>query len=1025
MLCIAAATPARAQQPARANISGTVKDASSGAPVAGVAVRVFGTPYAASTNEQGRYTIANVPNGIYAIEARRIGFGLARKENIKVNGAPVTLDIDINSAPLSLEAVSVSATVDPTSGVKAPFAVAKLNSEDMPVPTAAAASTALIGKISGVNVLPASGAPGSGAYVQIRTPSSPFKSNSPLYIVDGVPLNENQSVTTQDIEGMDIASIEVIKGAAAAALYGSRAAGGVISITTNRGNNLALGKTQITLRNDFGIDQWYNQPKKRTHHWYKVNDQGQWLDAQGNVVGRANRIVDPDGFIDNPYPVVYDNIGQITRTPRTMNSTVSIAQNSATGNYMMSFTRNRQPGTVIESFGYLRQNVRFNIDQSIRDNLTVGLRADYSRATENPSQINFQNLYAIDPDVNLLALNDDGSPYRAKPDSASTISNPLYLQRYRDNHTRRARGIYNGTASWRATNWLSFNGNASYDRGDRVVDNYTPPGLPSTDGESITTGSISFAEDEVDGLTLSLAGTAMKDFRDLTTRLTIQAEQQRERNLFFTQSGSNFSVAGVRDINGAGTKTVSSSLTDTRLNAAFASLGLDYAGKYIGDFLVRREASSLFGPAHRTNYFYRAAGGYLMSNESWWPWRSITTFKPRYSYGTAGTRPDFADQYAVVNITTGGLIRDALGNPELRPEMKYEHEMGVDMIVKNRLQFIFTYARSTTKDAIVAITAPSITGYNTYNANVGKTRGETFEGTIEGQWVNRKNFRWNTNFVVDRSQSTVLEYKRSCYTDGIRYRCDNVPLTSMWGASLLHDKADLRREHKNSLDQFEVNDEGYLVPVGAGNHYTDGVAKKLWGTTVRIDGIAYRWGEPMYKVDSLGIKSYDQIGNSQPLFNFGLGNRLNYKGLQVYFLVNGQVGGDIYNNVRQTNLNSLDSPEVEQGANKATELKKPYYYYSVGVTKNNADYLREFVEKGTYAKLSEVDLSYSLSPTRFGLIRKLGADRLNLELIGRNLFTATHYRGNDPQTAGSQNSRVDAGVYPLARNFTGSVTVVF
>ncbi|MEO5739247.1 MAG: TonB-dependent receptor plug domain-containing protein, partial [Vicinamibacterales bacterium] len=902
---VTAASVLQAQAP-RATIRGTVTDQSTGAPIFGATVSIAGTPRAASSNEQGRYVLANVPQGILAIEVRRVGYGMTRRANLHVDRADLTLDLALNSAPLSLEAVSVSATVDPISGKNAPFAISKLTAEQMPVPTVGAASAALIGKIAGVSVLRASGAPGAGSFVQLRSPSSPFKSNSPLYVVDGVLLNEAQSVTTQDIEGYDIATIEVIKGAAAAALYGSRAAGGVIAITTRGGKDLALGQSQLTVRNDYGFDQQYERPTKRTHHWYKVNASGQFVDANNVVVARASRIVDPDGFADNAYPALYDNISQVLKTSQTINSTVSIAQNAASGNYNLSYTRNRQPGTVVDSYGYLRNTLRFNVDQSVRDNVTVGLRASYSRGTENPSQISFQDLYRIDPDVNLLALNDDGSQYRAKPDSASTLANPLYLQKYRDNATRRTRSIINGTLAYRASSWLSFNADLGYDKGDRVIDNYTPPDIPSTDGESFTTGSIRFDEDEVDGLTTSASATALKDFRQLTTRLTLKGEQQRERNLYFSQSGSAFTVAGVRDIGGAGTKTATSSFTDTRLNAGMASFGFDYGGRYIGDFLFRREGSSRFGPDNRTNNFYRAAGAYVMSSESWWPVRSITTFKPRYSFGTTGTRPDFADQYEVINITTGGLIRSGLGNPNLRPEKKAEHEMGVDMIVNNKLQFIFTYARSTTNDAIVDITAPSVTGYNTYAANVGKTRGNTFEGTVEGQWINTPKFRWNTNFVIDRSTSRVLEYNRSCYTDGIRYRCDNVPLTSFYGAALIHDFPGLRKEHTNSQSQFQINDEGFVVPVGVGNNFTDGAVKKLWGTTVRIDGINYRWGEPIYKTDSLGIKSYDEIGSSQPRFNFGFGNRLDYRGVKLYFLINGQLGGQIYNNVRHTNLQQLD-----------------------------------------------------------------------------------------------------------------------
>jgi TonB-linked SusC/RagA family outer membrane protein len=971
--------------------------------------------------------LVGVGFGIQDFEARRLGYGLGRRENIRVSGDSLTVDLTLNQNALSLEAVTVSATVDPTSGIKSPYAVNSINSEMMPVPATAAMSTMLIGKVAGVNVIQASGAPGSGSYVQLRTPSSIEKSNGPLYVVDGVMLNSQQSVTTQDIEAMNIESIEVIKGAAAAALYGSRAAGGVISIKTDRGKNLRLGQTTMTVRNDFGYDQFYDKPQLRQHHWYRMNEQGQFLSATGAVLPRTSstQAIEADGFADNPYPITYDNIGALFRNGRTMMTQVSIAQNQAGTNYTLSYTRNRQPGLIIDTEGYLRQGVQFSIDHSLRDNLTLGVSANHTRANDVADQVSFGDLYRYDADVNL-ARRDGGGFFMSRPDSASTLTNPMYLQQVRDNSERRARTLINGNASFRPFNWLTITGDAGYDRGDRITDNFTPPGVPDDDGEGITTGSIRYEEDEVDGLTGSVGGTLLKDFGQLTTRLTARGEMQRERNLFFRADGTDFQVNGVRDLAGAGSKTNTSTLSDRRTNAGIAALGLDYAGKYVADLLLRREGTSLFGPEHRWTTFYRVGGSYLMSNESWWP-RSgalgaLSTFKLRYNVGTAGARPDFADQYSAISIANFGFVRGELGNPRLRPEIKTDHEAGIDMIVKNRLQVLLSYARSRTRDGIVGIAAPSKTGYNTQNANVGLTSGESYEATIEGAIMERANFRWSSNLVLDRGKSTVNRLGRPCYGDGARYYCDGSPLTAFWGYRFVHSVDKLRALHASSKDQFQVNDEGLVVPVGVGNSWRDGGAKGLWGSLVTIDGVAYRWGEPILEWDEqLGGAKFQQIGNGEPDLRFGLGNRLNYRDLQFYFLVSGQLGGQVYNDTKRLFIGSLDHPDVSQ-YNKPYETKKPYYYYSRG--RNQATYEDIYVETGTHAKLAELQLGYDLSREKYPFIRYFGADRLNVQLIGRNLLTLTKYTGWRVD-GGRPDYRVDATDYPIARNFTASITAVF
>jgi TonB-linked SusC/RagA family outer membrane protein len=999
----------------------------SGAPLSAVTVTIPGTRYAALSAGDGRYVLAGVPAGIYAVEARRLGYGMWRRDNVRVGGETMTVDIALNPNPLSLQAVTIAATVDPTSGIRSPFAVNAITAENMPVPSVAAASTQLIGKIAGVHIIQSSGAPGAGSFVQLRSPHSPESDNGPLWVVDGVLLNENQATTTQDIEALNIASVEVIKGAAAAALYGSRAAGGVISITTHRGRDLRLGQSQVTVRNYFGYDQFHDRPEKRRHHWYLANAQGQFVDTAGTVVPRARRTPDPDGMADNPYPVVYDNIGQLMKNGQTLLTSVSVAQNSAGTNYNLTYTRNRQAGILADTYGALKQGIQFALDHSFRENLTVGITAHHSRSNELADQVSFGNLFAYDPDVDLTRRDAAGN-YLARPDSASTITNPLYLQQATDSLERRSRTLVSANANFRPFSWLTFTADVGYDRGDRINEGFTPPGLPDSDGDGLTLGTLQYQEDEVDGLSGTLGATLLKDFGRLTTRLTGRGESQRERNLFFRAVGTNFLVDGVKDLAGAANKTNASGIEEFRVNAGMVALGLDYGGKYITDMLLRREGNSLFGRAHRWTTFYRVGGSYLVTSEGWWPksgpLASFSTFKLRYNVGTAGTRPNFDDQYASIAVGGHGFTRDDFGNPNLRPEVKTDHEAGIDMIIRNRVQVLLTYARSNTRDAIIGIAVPSVTGYNTQEANVGSMRGEAYEATIEGSWIERKNFRWFSHLVLDRPRNLNMMINRPCYTDGLQNMCNGARLTDMWGYRLARGHGELRSIHANSQNQFQLNDEGFLVPVGVGNSWTEGLSKNLWGSVLTIDGVTYRWGEPFMVWDEQNqAPLFHKIGTSEPDLRFGFGNRINYKDFQLYFLVSGQLGGHVYNDVRQNLVQSLDAPEIVQ-VGKPDELKKPYYYYSRALTQSDNFFLKNFVESGTHAKLYEVQLAYSLDASRYRFLNRVGAQRMSLELIGRNLLTWTNYTGLRVE-GGQPNERRDQSDYPIARNFSGAITLVF
>ena len=1039
------ASPAHAQdttarRAGRARLAGRVVDARTGDPLPAVTVTIVGTNLGGTTSDQGRFTIPSAPTGIFAVEARRLGFALQRLENVRLRADSVTtIELKLTDAPLRLDQVVTSATIDATTAAKSTVAVDHLSAEDLPVPTTGAASTLITGKVAGANVMRASGRPGEGANIVLRTPIAGFDFRQdappPLFVVDGVFLNQSQDRTTQDLETLDIASIEVLKGAAAAALYGSRAAAGVIAVTTNRGKNLGLGSVQYSVRYERGEDQFVKNLTKNQHHNFRQNAQGQWLDANNRPVARSQRATTQFNIMDQEYQntPLFDAASQLFKPGGYNTVTTSVQGNTAATNFFASYSRNENPGILKYNDGFQRQTLRLNLDTQVRDNLSIAFSINHTRSKDDNPATNFDNYYRFDPDVNLKSEDPHprlaGFPYNIVPDSVTNATNPLFQEYVADNLNRRARSNIAGHVSWRPFEWVSFVSDLSYDRGDVRNDAFTPLNTPVNNNGAIalSTGSISASQSTTDGITFTAGPTITKQFGGLTTRTTVRGELQRESSPSFSVTGTDLKVEGVRNVSTARTITSTQGYEDRRTKAIVSSLGLSYNEKYIGDFLLRRDGSSLFGAAHRWNSFYRASAAWLIGDERWFPFKNFSTFKLRYSLGTAGNRPAFTNQYEALDIdASGALVRNVLGNVDLGPTISREQEIGLDFTYKQRLSGSLTYATNNTKDSFISIPAPALSGYSNQLANAGGITGNTLELTLQGQVLSSaRGWNWTMLLVGDRSSNYITGFKRSCFvdaTDGPHYRCSGVRYGTMWGQVFVMDKSHLRPEHKNSGDQFDINDDGFVVPVGAGNTWRDGIAKSLWGTNVTIDGRTYPWGRPILEFNpATGQNLLTQIGDGNPAFHYGWGNSVRYRNLRLFVQTTGQVGGDVYAKSIQNYWASGDWSDVDQFG-RPDERKKPVTYYAS--IANASAYNQPFVRPGTYLNLQEALIGYTVNARGKRALEQIGLERLQIDLIGRNLATFTKYRGLNVM-AGTPTRREDTATYPLTRTFTGSVTLTF
>jgi len=1007
-------------------ITGVALDSASGRPIAAVRVNVVGTRLGAISDDEGRFAISGVPTGTVALEARRVGYRMITLPRVQVDAnTAATVTLHMNAAALTLEAVVTTGVVDPTSGTRVPFTVGRVDAESAPVPATNAVET-IQGKVAGVSVVPP-GQPGSGTNIVLRSPTSINKSNSPLIVVDGVILSQSFGASTADLQSLDIESVEVVKGAAAASLYGSRASAGVIQIRTKRGAQLADGATQITARSELGTNSLAGKIDWAKNHYYMTNANGEYVDANGNVVPRAQRVAKPvyARFQDTPYKdPIFDQVDRFFDPGQFYKNSVTMQQNAGRTNWLLSLVNSREDGVVLNSGKYEQNDVRLNLDHRPLDNLRISFSGYHSRSLRNELYGDtFFDLINQAPDVDLRVPDADGTPYAFQGDPEGREENPLYVLATEDSKRKRSRTQGSLESSWSPRSWLTFDGNVSYDRSDRRNNFFLDAGIKTEGYGNGGPGEIEQITGTTSALNAAASANLLGRFGKVTLRSTLRALMERETNEVTEARGEVLSTPGVRSLNNAQQRFVESTLEEIRSNGYFVTGAAEYDGRYIVDGLLRRDGSSLFGPDERWNTYYRVSGAYRMSSESWWPFPSISEFKLRASRGTAGGRPDFEDQYETFEFIAGGGLRKAtLGNRALKPELATETELGLDAIVRDRYSVQLSYARNTVVDQLVLVPLAGFYGYTSRWMNAGTVTGNTIEGTFEARVIQRPNLSWRTGIVADRSRNKITQFDRSCFQElTIVYRCAGVSIGDMYGFKFINSVDQLPADARGRANEFAVNDEGLLVYVGPGRKYTEGESAQLWGTTTTIGAVNYGWGMPIALRDSTGNPAVVKIGSGQPKFHIGWSNNVNWGDFSFFALVDANIGGQAYNQTNQRMYQWGRSGDVDQ-TGKPQELKKPVEYYVSLYSAN--DPTSYFVEDAGFLKVRELSVRYRVGQRVLAPLTRFGAKGLSVGLVGRNLFTITDYKGYDPEV-GTPMRRFDSFDYPRYRTFTGSIQLEF
>jgi TonB-linked SusC/RagA family outer membrane protein len=1065
-------------------IRGIVVDEASARPIELASVSIDGTQLGSMTDANGRYTITNVPLGPQTVRVRLIGYGSDARP-VVVGAAAAEVNFRLQRTAIRIADFVVTGVSGVTEAVKLPFEVAKVTAADIPVP-AVTAIGALQGKIAGATVVQGSGRPGSAPSIMLRGPTSinsQGRTQEPLVIVDGVILGGDVqdafgtiiSGGLSDVDPNDIESIEVVKGAAAASLYGSRAANGVINITTRSGASLAENSTNYTLRTEYGVNQLAGEIGIARNHGLRMNagqtrfvngagvefdwvEQARIRSLGGDYLTPLNDVANGWlNFQDNVWPgPVYDHVDELFDPGSYGQTTITASGRSASTNYHLSLSNLLQQGVLYNLDGFSRTSLRVNLDQGVRQDLQVSVRTSYSRSKDDGQ--NSGDLNALGPQalfsvtrmpygVSLFERDDNGDLILL-PDLQGENDNPIYGLANSERNDERERFLGGINLRYSPLTWFDLEGNASYDRANVNRNFFFDKGFKTAREDPTLNDGYVFRDgwltEAVNG---SVTATVRRTFGDLNTRTQARYLYEGEHFDYVRASGSTLAVEDVTTVTGAQTQRITrSSIEDTRSEGYFLISNFDFRDRYIIDALVRRDGSSLFGSNERWQTYWRAAGAWRLSQEQFWTPLSdeLNEFKLRYSVGTAGGRPRFNAQYEsyylVDGVVSGG---ENLGNADLKPEHVTEHEAGIDLRAFDRVDFTLNYATSTAKDQILRIPLSAPAGFQWQWRNAGTLKSHTLEATLGAQIMQRRDFSWSGRLLFDRTRQRITELNVPEY----QYGFDQQPLEAVflarsgerigtfYGYKFAKSCGDLPTG--TDCGNFMNNDDGYFVYVGPGATYLQGMnggpgGAPLWGTDGPvINGNTVKWGAPVIMADASG----DQIlplGNTTPDFNMAWSNTFNYKRFTVYGLLDGTFGPEIYNVPRHWAYFENYSADQDQ-AGKPDELKKPQSYYSLILYKQLGPPNSHFVEDGSFVKLREVSVRYSFSPNLVSRIPLMGGGRgIAVSLIGRNLYTWTDYTGYDPEvgyaggdTGSAAIGRFDGFAYPNFRSFTGALEITF
>jgi TonB-linked SusC/RagA family outer membrane protein len=733
------------------SVTGTVTDEQSKQPVAGVQMTIVSAGAivnGAVTDAQGRYRITGVAAGVAKIRARRIGYASVDRTVTVTDGGTVTLDFALGAAVLSLDAMVVTGTPGGTQVRTLGNAIERLD-----VAAAAEASPAvnvqqLLGQRSpGVMVMPSSGMVGTGSSVRIRGAASLSLSNQPIIYVDGVRVDNNaaagpsirqgrQAARLNDFNPEDIESMEIIKGPAAATLYGTEASNGVIQIITKRGKQ---GKQQFNLVVKEGAN-YLADAENRLRYTYGVNPNTGVVDSV-NMITYYKQTTGKDIFT----------------TGAMQQGNASMSGGTEAVRYFVSVDKLSNTGILDYNWEH-STSTRANLAMLPSSNWQVNVNADWgqneTRFGQAADQFGIWEMLVYSS-PNLFNTATKGFRY-ANPDVAASVDSRSAVNRFTG-----GLDIKNTPTSW-LTQQLKFGADVG-----QTANQILFPRL--ADGAVNFYGARSTGEKTLENITTTFntvdyALTAKANLRGMTTATSFGAQYYRKQAKTYTELGSNFPTSNVTTIGGAATTTAGEDYLENKTLGGYVQESLGWNDRLFFTAAMRGDANSAFGKDFNAAYYPKLSGAWVVNEEPFWRWKKINTFRLRSAWGQAGQQPDIFDAVTLYTPQTGPngvpiLTPGSLGNTALKPERGSEVEVGFDLgLLDDRITATYTNYHRTTSDAIVRAPVQPSSGFPGVRVvNLGKVKAWGNELGLNARVLEGKKLAWDLGVNYGTSHNEILD----------------------------------------------------------------------------------------------------------------------------------------------------------------------------------------------------------------------------------------------------------------------------
>ncbi|WP_454880598.1 SusC/RagA family TonB-linked outer membrane protein [Sphingobacterium detergens] len=995
---------AKAQQPQpiiNASLIGTVIDATTKEPIEGVTIQLEAVTHSVKTDQKGKFQFVTGQKLPFTLILTFVGY---QKKRIIVNTSPTIIELVPSSEDLE-EVVVVGYGTQKRRDLTG--AVASLPENLLRQPVSSLDQT-LKGGISGVQVTQTSGQPGGGVSIRIRGGASIQGGNEPLYVIDGFPVyNQTESTGVgsgtpvnplASINPADIESIEVLKDAAATAIYGSRGANGVILVTTKKGK---AGHVQLNYDGSIGVQRVLKNIDVLNAHDFAILRNEALYDANPSLgpyqyrkQAEIDQLVEGTNWQKEAF-----------RTGNIQNHQLALSGGAEKVQYFLGANYFDQQG-VIANTDFKRLGFRSNINANPFDRLQVGANLSINKTNAQIAPTGIVNALLIMPPT--ATIYEPNGAYTQRNPFENIFANPIATLKETTNTSNGLRILGTSFAQYRILEGLQAKVLFGVDLNSRDDKFYLPSYIYEGSGSK---GEASLG---------NLDGTSWLNENTLTYTGAIGQHnfnallgftQQENKNEVFRAGAQNFVTDDLLFNSLQSGSTITRPSSDSYnwvLHSYLARVNYNYANKYYASASIRRDGSSRFGADNKWGNFPSLAFSWRVVNEPFFKqtFPGISDFKIRTSFGTTGNQEIgqyqslstlYSLNYLFGNNVVTGFASQRVPNKNLGWETTFQYDAGFDLaVLNNRLQFTIDYYYKKTKDLLLNVEIPWTSGYATSLQNFGSVSNKGLEFGLKSKNL-QGNLSWNTDLNISFNRNKVLTIGDGAvsYISGNYIIKVGEPLGTFYGTVT-----------DGILQLGEESSKGALT--GNANP---------------------KAGDRLYKDingDGQFTTANDRtlIGNAQPDFIFGISNTFSYKGFDLSFLIQGTVGNDLLNINRQNLEMFTGQQNASIDALDRWTTVNPSQLYPRAKLDPAPIFSDQFVESGSFARLKSLQFGYSF-PKEW--LKNAHITNLNLYLAAQNLLTWTSYKGFDPEVTSGSNVQIgtDAGIYPAAKSVSLGVSLTF